>query len=152
MRDVDWSRTKAYGLGINGLYLNLKGREPQGIVEPGAEAEELMEEITNRLVEATKFDDRPVVRGVYRSSKIYVGEATALAPDLIVGCHRGFRASWASVLGDMIVPDPMTGEMTQEQTFSKNTAAWSADHCADALEVPGVFWCSKPIRGANPSL
>jgi predicted AlkP superfamily phosphohydrolase/phosphomutase len=151
MRDVDWSRTKAYGLGINGLYLNLKGREPNGIVEPG-EVDELVEEITNRLVLATKFNDQPVIRGVYRSSQIYSGPATALAPDLIVGYHRGFRASWASVLGDMVAPDPVTGEVVQEQTFSKNTAAWSADHCADALEVPGVFWCSKPIKGQNPSL
>src|SRR5262249_4409497 len=90
MRDVDWSRTKAYGLGMNGLYLNLKGREPHGIVEPGAEAEELIEEITNRLEAQKDFDDRPAVRGVYRADRIYSGEATALAPDLIIGYHRGF--------------------------------------------------------------
>jgi predicted AlkP superfamily phosphohydrolase/phosphomutase len=140
MRDVDWSRTKAYGLGINGLYLNLKGREKDGIVEPG-EVDELVEEITNRLVEGTKWNDQAVIRGVYRSSQVYKGDATALAPDLIVGYHRGFRASWATCLGDL-----------EENTISANTAAWSADHCADALEVPGVLWCSKPIRGENPSL
>lgn len=151
MRDVDWKRTKAYGLGINGLYLNLKGREPHGIVEPD-EVDDLIEEISNRLVEATKFDDRPVVRGVYRSSQVYSGPATALAPDLIIGYHRGFRASWLSVLGELAAPDPATGEMKPEETFSLNTAAWSADHCADALEVPGVMWCNKPFRGDNPSL
>jgi predicted AlkP superfamily phosphohydrolase/phosphomutase len=140
LHDVDWSRTKAYGLGINGLYLNLKGRERDGIVEPG-EVEELIPEITNRLLEATKLGERPVVRGVYRASQIYSGDATALAPDLIIGYHRGFRASWATCLGDL-----------EENTISVNTAAWSADHCADALEVPGVLWCSKPIRGAGPSL
>jgi predicted AlkP superfamily phosphohydrolase/phosphomutase len=141
MSNVDWSRTKAYGLGINGLYVNLKGRERDGIVEPGKEAEELIEELTNRLVEGTKWNEQPVIRNVYRASQIYTGDATAFAPDLLVGYHRGFRASWATCLGDL-----------EEQTITPNKEAWSADHCADALEVPGVMWCSKPIRGANPSL
>jgi len=141
MHDVDWSRTRAYGLGINGLYLNLKGRERDGIVEPGDEAEELMTELTNRLVEATRFQDRPVIRNVYRADQVYVGDAKALAPDLLVGYHRGFRASWATCLGDL-----------EENTISVNTAAWSADHCADALEVPGVLWSNRPIQGSNPSL
>jgi predicted AlkP superfamily phosphohydrolase/phosphomutase len=141
MQNADWSRTRAYGLGINGLYLNLKGRERDGIVEPGREAEELIQELTTRLVEGTKWNDRPVIRNVYRASQVYAGDATALAPDLIVGYHRGFRASWATCLGDLEV-----------DTISPNKEAWSADHCADALEVPGVMWCSKPIRGQNPSL
>ncbi len=139
MRDVDWSETKAYGLGINGLYLNLKGREAHGIVEPG-EAEELIEAITNGLL-AQQWLEKPVIRNVYRAKDVYPGNATALAPDLIVGYHRGFRASWATCLGDI-----------EEDAISANTAPWSADHCADALEVPGVMWCSKPIRGENPSL
>ena len=41
--DVDWSQTIAYGLGINGLYLNLKGRERDGIVEPGEQREALLD-------------------------------------------------------------------------------------------------------------
>ena len=49
MTDVDWSRTDAYGLGINGLYLNLKGRERDGIVEPGEEAGEADAELMARL-------------------------------------------------------------------------------------------------------
>ena len=42
-----------------------------------------------------------VIRGVYRADKIYSGDATALAPDLVIGYHRGYRASWATVLGDL---------------------------------------------------
>src|SRR5262249_38132208 len=135
--NVDWSQTRAYGLGINGLYLNLKGREPQGIVEPGEEAEELIEALTNGLLRV-RWGEQPVIRGVHRASQIYSGEAAALAPDLIVGYHRGFRASWATCLGNL-----------EEEAITENKAAWSADHCMDALEVPGVFWCSKPIRGTN---
>ena len=82
-----------------------------------------------------------MIRNVYRADRIYHGGATALAPDLIVGYHRGYRASWATCLGDL-----------SEDVLLANDAAWSADHCADALEVPGVLWCNRSIRGENPSL
>ena len=42
LTDIDWSRTKAYALGLNGLYLNVRGREKQGIVAPGKEYQELL--------------------------------------------------------------------------------------------------------------
>ncbi len=48
---VDWSKTQAYGLGLNGLYLNLAGRERQGIVRPGPEAELVLRVIARRLRE-----------------------------------------------------------------------------------------------------
>ncbi len=140
MSDIDWSRTTAYGLGINGLYLNLKGRERDGIVEPN-EAEELLTELTNRLEAVRDFDEKPVIRNVYRASRVYAGSATGLAPDLIVGYHRGYRASWATCLGDL-----------SDDVITPNDAAWSADHCADALEVPGVLWSNRSIRGRAPSL
>jgi len=49
LRGVDWSRTKAYALGLAGMYLNLRGRESQGTVEPGAEAETLKRELIRSL-------------------------------------------------------------------------------------------------------
>jgi predicted AlkP superfamily phosphohydrolase/phosphomutase len=141
MADVDWSVTSAYGLGINGLYLNLKGRERDGIVEPGAKAEELLTELKERLEAVADVNGERVIRNVYRSDKMYSGNATALAPDLIIGYARGYRASWETCLGDL----------TQDVLLD-NESAWSADHCADALEVPGVLWCNRPFRAANPSL
>jgi predicted AlkP superfamily phosphohydrolase/phosphomutase len=138
--DADWSQTTAYGMGINGLYLNLKGREKDGNVEPG-DADALKEELIRRLQAVRDFDDKPVIRGVYRADRIYSGPATEFAPDLIVGYHRGYRASWATTLGDL-----------EEDVISVNDNAWSADHCADALEVPGVLWSNRPIVGENPSL
>jgi predicted AlkP superfamily phosphohydrolase/phosphomutase len=142
MRDVDWSITKAYGLGINGLYLNLKGRERDGIVEPGEEAENLLAELKDRLeAEVDPATGLRVVRTAYRSSEVYSGDATALAPDLIIGYNRGYRASWDTCLGDL-----------EPSFLSNNELAWSADHCADALEVPGVLLCNQPFRATNPSL
>lgn len=140
-QDVDWSLTSAYGLGINGLYLNLKGREQHGIVEPGEKAQELLTELKERLEAVTDANGARVIRQVYRADQVYSGNATALAPDLIVGYTRGYRASWATCLGDL------------EQDFlSNNDSAWSADHCADALEVPGVLWSNRTLAGKSPSL
>lgn len=141
LSDADWSRTKAYGLGINGLYLNLKGREQDGIVEPGDEQETLLRQIKEQLEAVRDIDGRPVIRSVYRSDQVYSGDATALSPDLIVGYARGYRASWATCLGDLT-----------PEVLLDNDAAWSADHCADALEVPGVLCCSQTIRKQDPSL
>jgi predicted AlkP superfamily phosphohydrolase/phosphomutase len=141
MKDVDWSQTMAYGLGINGLYLNMKGRERDGIVEPGDQREAMLADLIERLGAVVDTEGQSVIRGVYRSDQIYKGTATALAPDLIIGYRRGYRASWATISGEL-----------SEDVMLDNDLAWSADHCADALEVPGVLFCSRPIRRGSPSL
>ncbi len=135
------SGTRAYGLGINGLYLNLKGRERDGVVEPGEAREALLEELVIRLQAVRDYDGKQVIRRVYRADEVYTGSATALAPDLIIGYAAGYRASWATCLGDL----------TQD-VLSDNESAWSADHCADAREVPGVLFCNEVFRGRNPAL
>jgi predicted AlkP superfamily phosphohydrolase/phosphomutase len=141
--DVDWSKTVAYGLGINGLYLNLKGREREGIVEPGSQQQQLLTELVTKLEAVTDEDvnGQKVIRNVYRADKVYPGNATALAPDLIVGYKRGYRASW----------DTCEGRLSRDILLD-NTNAWSADHCADALEVPGILFSNRPIAAKAPSL
>lgn len=139
--DCDWSRTRAYGMGINGLYLNLKGRERDGIVEPGEEQEKLTRQLIARLKAVRDFNGKQVIRNVYRSSEIYSGKATELAPDLIIGYARGYRASWETCLGELT-----------EDVLLDNTSAWSADHCADALEVPGILCTNKPFVKGDPAL
>ncbi len=141
MVNPDWSRTRAYGLGINGLYLNLKGRERDGVVEPGEEQEMLTRELVAGLEAVRDVNGEQVIRRVYRADEVYSGDATELAPDLIIGYSRGYRASWETCLGDLT-----------REVLTDNTAAWSADHCADALEVPGVLCCNQPIRKSDPSL
>ena len=141
MTDIDWSQSVAYGLGINGLYLNLKGRERDGIVEPGEQQESLLKELIERLEAITDYGGKQVIRKVYRADDVYHGDSTALAPDLIVGYARGYRASWATCLGDIT-----------EDILLNNDQAWSADHCADALEVPGVLFANKPMAAKSPSL
>lgn len=140
-RPIDWSRTRAYGLGLNGLYLNLKGRERDGIVE-AADRDRLLKEISEKLLAIRDPEnDRPVVGRVYRAEEVYPGPHMADAPDLIVGYHRDYRASWATTLGDM--PDGI---------LSNNDSAWSADHCMAAEEVPGVLFSNRTIAAQDPSL
>jgi predicted AlkP superfamily phosphohydrolase/phosphomutase len=141
LRDVDWSKTRAYGLGINGLYLKLKGRERDGIVEPGQQREGLITELINKLEAVRDANGRRVIRRVHRTDKAYAGPATALAPDLIVGYRRDYRASWATCLGDMT-----------KEVLLDNDSAWSADHCADVSEVPGVIFSNKPLAADKPAL
>jgi len=139
--NADWTQTRAYGLGINGLYLNLKGRERDGIVEPGEEQEMLIQQLVAGLESVRDVNGEQVIRRVYRADEIYTGDATELAPDLIIGYARGYRASWETCLGELTA-----------DVLSDNNSAWSADHCCDALEVPGVLCCNHGIRKEDPSL
>jgi predicted AlkP superfamily phosphohydrolase/phosphomutase len=133
--DVDWSRTRAYTMGLNGLYLNLKGREREGIVEPGAEAEALKEELRGKLDGLVDpSSGRVGISGVFDCDAVYAGPYVDNAPDLIVGYNDGFRASWDSVMGKVT-----------SQIFEDNLKAWSGDHCIDPRLVPGVLFSNRKI-------
>jgi predicted AlkP superfamily phosphohydrolase/phosphomutase len=141
LKDVDWSKTRAYGLGLNGLYLNLKGRESDGIVEPGCEREELLQELIAKLETVRDVDGRRIIRKAYRADRFYVGSATELAPDLIVGYYRGYRCLSSSGEGKLSGP-----------VLEDNKWAWSADHCFAPEEIPGVLFSNRPIAAKSPSL
>jgi predicted AlkP superfamily phosphohydrolase/phosphomutase len=141
-RDADWSRTRAYGLGLNALYLNLRGRERDGIVKPGAEADALLAEISARLLAVRDpLVQLPVVTRVDRASEVYSGPATSRRPDLIVGYNRGYRVGWESVLGGVATT-----------TLMDNTEHWNGDHCMDFTQVPGVVLSNRKIQAGAPAL
>jgi predicted AlkP superfamily phosphohydrolase/phosphomutase len=142
LRDVDWSRTRAYALGLAGLYLNLEGREAQGIVKPGAEADSLRREV-RRALTGLRDEERGTVAitEAFDAADVYNGPYRDNGPDLIVGYNAGYRISW----------DSATGVVCGE-TFSDNRKAWSGDHCFDPRLVPGVLFCSQPIEAENPGL
>jgi predicted AlkP superfamily phosphohydrolase/phosphomutase len=143
-------------MGLNGLYLNKKGRERDGILEPGDAKDKLME-IKERLEqEVDRVTGQRVIRNAYLAEEIYKGAATEYAPDLIIGYNRGYRASWGTCLGDLTDPDPYDdggpGDAEPVPYLSRNRLAWSADHCADALEVPGVLICNRKYGATEPAL
>ncbi|MCL4262547.1 MAG: alkaline phosphatase family protein [Anaerolineae bacterium] len=82
---VDWTRTKAYSFGYYGqIYINLRGREPQGIVEPGEEYEKLCQEIANHLRDIVDpADGRPLIDHIYFRKDLYHGSHLQEAPDLL---------------------------------------------------------------------
>lgn len=139
---TDWDRTSAYGLGINGLYLNLEGRERNGIVRRGREEDRLLDDLVKKL-EATKDPDtdRAVFHRVYKAKDVYRGSCAANAPDLILGFNSGFRTSWKTVLGGY-----------EDQVVANNDDKWSGDHCMDFSGVPGVLLANRPITSETPSL
>jgi len=140
--NTDWPRTRAYGLGINSLYLNLRGREPEGCVAAGAEQEALEAELIARLkaIRDPKTG-RPVIANVYRPRENYTGPCTCYAPDLLIGYASGCRASWDTILG----------KYSREHILD-NTDPWSGDHALDSSFMPGVLLCNRPIRAESPSL
>jgi predicted AlkP superfamily phosphohydrolase/phosphomutase len=140
-RDFDWGRTRAYGLGLNGLYLNLRGRERFGIVDP-SERDAVLADLTKRLLawRDPKTGENVVAR-VYRREEVYSPKYRNIAPDLIVGYQRGYRVSNESALGE--VPEAL---------IEDNTKKWSGDHCIAAEEVPGVLLSNRPVREGHFSL
>ena len=140
--DVDWSRTRAYTMGLNGLYLNIKGREREGIVSAGAESEALKEELRSKLNGLVDpASGKIAITGMFDCDAIYAGPYVDNAPDLIVGYGAGFRASWDSVMGKV------TGTV-----FEDNIKAWSGDHCVDPRLVPGVLFSNRKITAEKPAI
>ena len=138
---VDWSRTRAYTMGLGGLYLNLKGREASGIVRP-QEAEALKRELIARLNGLTDpADGQVAIREVYAASDLYKGPYLEHAPDLIVGYCDGYRTSW----------DAAVGKVTAA-VFEDNVKAWSGDHSVDPTIVPGVLFSNRPLDAENPGI
>ena len=139
---VDFSQTKAFAVGLAGIYLNLKGRESMGIVEPSEEAKQLRKEISEKLSELKDSrTNEKAINNVYNSLKVYNGPYKGQAPDLIVGFCKGYRASWETAVGQIT-----------DEVFHDNLKPWSGDHCIDPELVPGVLFCNRKIADEKPRL
>ena len=140
--DVDWSGTRAYAFGLAGIYANLRGRERDGVVEPGADYELLLDELERDLLAMIdpRTGGRPVSL-VHRPRERYDGPHLDLGPDLIVGFARGYRSSWESPLGAF-----------PADVFVDNDDPWSGDHQNDYRLVPGVLLTNRRITLDAPAL
>jgi len=140
--DVDWSRSRAYGQGLNGIFLNLKGREGQGIVNPGEEAQRLKTEIKEKLLKARDEErGQAPVKAAFIREEIYRGPYVENAPDIVVGYRAGYRVSWESAVN-----------YVGDRVFSDNTRPWSGDHCFTRDQVPGIFYSNRKIGEKDPGL
>ena len=140
-KHVDWAGTKAYALGLGSIYLNVRGREAQGIVSPD-DVSSVSASIAGRLTglrdEARGAD---AVRAVVSRAEVYNGAFASESPDLIACFAAGYRVSWATALGGM-----------PHGHVEDNVKRWGGDHIIDPALVPGVLFMNRPFDGARASL
>jgi predicted AlkP superfamily phosphohydrolase/phosphomutase len=141
--NVDWSRTRAYAMGLGQVYFNLRGREAQGIVSPGAEASALADELSARLLTMTDPEDgAKIIRAVYKRDDIYTGEFIGNAAELQVGMEEGYRVSWQTTLGG-----------SPAGIVYANMKKWSGDHGGyDFATTAGVLITTRKVAKADPSI
>jgi len=141
--NVDWSRTRAYAMGLGQIYFNLRGREARGIVSPGAEATQLADHLSARLLTMTDPEDGAhIVRSVYRRDDVYSGEFIRNASELQVGMEDGYRVSWQTTLGG-----------SPQGIVYPNMKKWSGDHGGfDFATTAGVLISNRPLASPSPSI
>jgi len=141
-KDVDWEKTKAYALGLGGLYINQRGREAKGMINPGEETKALKAELAHKL-NGLKDDENgaTAINKVFDRDELPRGPYKENCPDFIIGYNQGYRISWDSVTGKV-----------NSTVFEDNTKAWSGDHCIDPRVVPGIFFCTQKINTKTPSI
>jgi len=141
LRDVDWSKSRAYCVGLTGMFFNVRGREEQGIVAP-ADVAALKAEIIAKLTGLQDGEKGQIaIREAFDPAKLYSGPYLENGPDLLIGYNAGYRTSWDCATG--IVSGP---------AFEDNVKAWSGDHCIDPRLVPGVFFCSHKVDADEPHI
>lgn len=139
---TDWSKTKAYGLGFNGIFINQRGREAEGAVAPGAETEAISREIIRRLLEfRDPLTGEQVVLRAGLARDVYSGAHVAEAPDIVLGFNRGYRIDFQSPLGRI-----------SRNIVDTNREKWSGDHMGAAEITPGILLSDRTVRAESPAL
>ncbi|HEX7184217.1 MAG TPA: alkaline phosphatase family protein [Thermoanaerobaculia bacterium] len=118
--NVDWSKTRAYALGLGQIYINLEGREAKGIVKPGEEYRQVAAAIKQGLEAFVDEEtgERPVAH-VFTRDEAYGTYDPELIPDLIPSNSEGYRVGWQDSLGGIA-----------KTIVEPNTEIWSGDHCS----------------------
>ncbi len=155
---VDWSKTKAYGMGFNGLYLNRVGREldnpktdedESGIVTE-AEAEDLLLEIKRKLEGFVHKETGhgPILRCAL-AKEIYSGPRVSEAPDMLVGYNAGYGNSDASSTGR--IPHALIQENSRD-THGGKLGTFNGNHLMAPEVVAGTLLSNKPVRAGDHRL
>jgi len=142
LSNVDWRNTRAYGIGLNGLYINLRGRERFGSVHP-SDRKALMDEIAWKLLQMIDPEtDKPAVTKVYKREEVYEDRGyLQLGPDILVGYDKETRCSFESASGEI-----------PSEIFGDNDEEWSGDHCVDDESVPGILLATRVLKTPVTSL
>jgi len=142
LQSVDWSKTQAYAVGLVGMFLNIRGREAHGIVEPGEEANAVKRRIAASLQGLIDDETGDVaINEAFDTDTLYRGPYKGNAPDLLMGYNHGYRISWNCASG--VVAGPV---------FEDNVKAWSGDHIVDPRLVPGILLCNHNVTTDDPHI
>ena len=142
LRDVDWEKTRAYSLGLAGIFVNRKGREARGIVSQDGELRALKAQLAAELKGLRdEAKSEVAITRVLETERAFPGPYADEGPDLLVCFNRGYRSSWECA----------TGRVT-EQVFQDNDKPWSGDHCMDPELVPGVLFSNRRLKGEKPDI
>ena len=139
MMMANWSRTQAYAIGLNSIYLNLAGREGQGSVSPD-DKEAVANRLRDQLLQWRDERGRQVVGHVWHQHEAFDGPLVSYGPDLVVGFAPGFRASAQTGLGEW-----------ERVALEPNRDHWGADHCIDPTAVPGVLFTNAAALADFPN-
>jgi predicted AlkP superfamily phosphohydrolase/phosphomutase len=138
---VDWSKTKAYAIGLGCIYLNLIGREAQGIVAQD-DAYSVSVDVQRGLTGLRDPQTGQIaVRSVVTRDQVYAGPCAGDSPDLLVNFAEGYRVSWGTPLGG--VPHGL---------FENNLRRWGGDHVIDPELIPGVIFMNRGFENQGASL
>jgi predicted AlkP superfamily phosphohydrolase/phosphomutase len=142
LMNVDWGRTTAYGLGLNGLYLNLRGREKFGTVR-AEDRDVILSELEEKLLAVVDPETgKPAITKAYSREEAYQDRGVLeLGPDMLIGYAKMMRGSNESALGEI-----------PAELFEDNTSEWSGDHCMDHETVPGILLSSRKLKQTPPDL
>ena len=139
---TDWSKTRAYAMGLTGIFVNTEGREKEGIVKPGAERNALLIELQKKMEDILDMERgiKPINRAII-ADKALRGPYVREAPDIFPGFRKGYRISWNSAVGKI-----------SDAVVEPNTKRWSGDHCLDPDLVPGVIFSNWRIEDDDPAI
>jgi predicted AlkP superfamily phosphohydrolase/phosphomutase len=137
-----WGRTKAYGIGLNGLCVNQRGRERDGVVAAGAEKDNLLAELVQKLeaVVDPLTGERPILKA-FIAKDTYRGPHLEMAPDIVLGFNQGYRISGASSVGGF-----------SRDVLEDNRQKWSGDHMSAPETVQASLVVNRKVRSASPAL
>jgi predicted AlkP superfamily phosphohydrolase/phosphomutase len=150
---VDWTKTRAYSMGLGEVFINLVGREPQGIVAP-EDYDAVVEAIRKDLLELKDpADGASVVTSAGRRDVLYSGpwwkEGTASRKergvavevhhdgfaDIFLGYRPNYRVAWSNSTGGL-----------DSAAITDNDNHWSGDHVSvDPSHVPGVLLSNRKL-------
>ncbi len=142
MGGYDWENTKAYAMGLGGIYINLIGREGRGSVLPGPEYEAVRQQIIDGLEALVDENGEKPVTKVWKREEMYSDYRDDLIPDLRVSNSLGYRVSWQTTLGGF-----------GQSVIEDNDRAWTGDHCSnDPSLVPGILFSNRPLLTDTPRM